>query len=56
MIRTSEVKVQVDRWPLARKQEHLLTVIVVCTYKSKPDVGAIQQALRDAVEILAKQE
>lgn len=52
--RKGTLRVQVDRWPLtdAGITEHVLTIIIVGAYTTKPDAAAINQAIFDAGTIL----
>lgn len=50
--RTSEVRAQIDRWPVEPDGDHVLTIIMVCTFNGKPEREHIIEAMAGAAEIL----
>ena len=48
----TDVKVQIDRWPLTadEKTAYVLTVVCMRMYAGKPSEAAIRQTLREAIE------
>lgn len=51
-MRVGQLKVQCDRWPLTElKANHVLTVVIVGSYDSKPTKEEIAQACADAATI-----
>lgn len=56
--RTSDVRVQVDRWPLGATSEgpHVASVVLMVAFTGKPSAKDIAAALRDGATILETRE